>query len=80
MQIFKECEKIICINVTDIMTNSLTMNKVYTVLPKRFPKREEDNKLMVWILNDKGVSDFFLRSRFISVIEKRCEIIDGILK
>lgn len=72
---FKAGEKVICVNALNITSNALTIDKVYTII-----KEDEDEDDMVWIINDKDDIDFFMDSRFISVIENRFEIINDILK
>lgn len=72
---FNEGDKVVCIDSFDTM-NKLTVDKVYTVLSARFG---DDNRRTIWICDDKGNIDFYVNWRFVSLIDKRCKTIDGIL-
>lgn len=68
---FKEGDSVVCI---DDLYYELTIDKVYIVLEKY----KDDNT--IWVINDKGRESYYHYSLFISVMEKRNEVIDEILK
>lgn len=67
-------DRVVCIDDSN-NTDCITRDKVYTIMVSRML----GNDNTIWIMNDNGLSDFFSLTRFVSLVERRIEIIDEIL-
>lgn len=73
MNKFKVGDNVVCINSA---YNRLTIGKNYIVLRERMTDRND----VIRIVNDSGYESLYSPELFISLIEKRSNIIDWILE
>ena len=73
MNKFKVGDIVVCINSA---YNRLTIGKNYIILPERLTDRSD----VIRIVNDLGHESHYSPELFISLIEKRSNIIDWILE
>lgn len=76
---FKSGDVVVCINTESTLSlDYITLDKSYTISDIGYGNDNADDDI-IWIINDKGLMDYFSTHRFIRIEEYRDNVIDDIL-